>query len=98
MSKFVLTRRAKVDVQLIWNHIAEDNIDAADKVKDELRLAMRQMAEMPGMVHRRSDVIDTRLRFWLVYSYLIAYLPGTIPLQIVRVVHGSRDIGTLFNG
>ena len=44
----MLTRRAKVDVQQIWNWIAERDIDAADKVKDELRSAMKLLAQRPG--------------------------------------------------
>jgi hypothetical protein len=31
MSKFLLTSRARLDLQFIWNRIAEDDIDAADK-------------------------------------------------------------------
>jgi len=30
-----------------------------------------------------------------VYSYLIVYRPETKPLQIVRVVHGHRDVENL---
>src|SRR5690242_6411404 len=96
MSQYILSRRAKVDVQQIWNHIADENIDAADKVKDELRSAMRKLAEMPGLGHRRSDILNPQYRFWSVFSYLIAYLPDTRPLQIVRVVHGARDLRKLF--
>ena len=96
MSAYILTARARLDLLRIWNRIAEDNIDAADKVKAELRLAMQRLARMPGMGHRRSDVKNPRYRFWSVYSHLIAYYPDTTPLQIVRVVHGAQDIKKLF--
>jgi antitoxin ParD1/3/4/toxin ParE1/3/4 len=96
VSRYVLTRRARLDVQQIWNHIAQDNLNAADKVKDELRLAMRQLADMPGMGHRRSDVRNPRYRFWTVCSYVIAYLPDTTPLQVVRVIHGRQNFRRLF--
>jgi antitoxin ParD1/3/4/toxin ParE1/3/4 len=96
MSSFVLTARARLDLQLIWNRIADDSIDNADKVKDELRTAMRQLAHMPGMGHRRADVSNPRYRFWAVYSFVIAYLPDTRPLQVVRVVHGAQNFKKLF--
>ena len=96
MSRYVLTRRAKVDVQQIWNWIAGRDIDAADKVKDELRKAMRLLAQRPGIGHVRQDVSDPRYRFWGVYSYIIAYFPDTKPLQVVRVVHGARDFRRIF--
>jgi plasmid stabilization system protein ParE len=96
VSKYVLTAKARLDLRLIWLRIAEDNIDAADKVKAKLRLAMEQLARMPGMGHRRADVKNPRYRFWSVYSYLIAYYPDTKPLQVVRVVHGAQNIKKLF--
>lgn len=96
MSTYILSAKARLDLQLIWNHVAAESIDAADKVKHELRHAMEQLSQMPGMGHRRSDVQDPRFRFWPIYSYLIAYYPDTRPLQVVRVVHGSRDMRRLF--
>jgi hypothetical protein len=36
MSTFRLTRRANVDLQVIWNHIAEVSFDAADGVMYDL--------------------------------------------------------------
>jgi plasmid stabilization system protein ParE len=96
LSRYVLTRRAQLDVQLIWNHIAEDDLDAADRVKDALRSAMRKLADMPGMGHQRADVKNPRYRFWLVHSYLIGYFPDTKPLQVVRVVHAARNLKRLF--
>lgn len=96
MSRYVLTRRARLDVQEIWGYIAEDSIDAADRVMAELRSAMEGLAEMPGKGHRRSDVRNSRYRFWSVYSYVIAYFPDTSPVQIVRVVHGRRNFRRLF--
>jgi plasmid stabilization system protein ParE len=97
VSSYVLTRRANLDVQQIWNYIAEDNIDAADRVIGELRSAMQELAEMPGKGHRRSDVRNSRYRFWSVYSYIIAYFPDTKPLQIVRVIHGRRNFRRFFD-
>jgi plasmid stabilization system protein ParE len=96
VSRYVLSAQARLDLLQIWNRIAEQNIDAADTVKEELRRAMNQLVSQPGMGHRRKDVRNPRYRFWTVYSYLIAYHPDTVPLQIVRVVHGARDINRLF--
>jgi antitoxin ParD1/3/4/toxin ParE1/3/4 len=35
------------------------------------------------------------VKFWPVYSYLIVYSPDTRPLEIVRVLHGARDIAPI---
>jgi len=38
---------------------------------------------------------DAEVRFFSVYSYLIAYRPETKPLQIVAVLHARRDVAKL---
>ena len=82
----------------IWLYIAPNSVEAAQKVDDALHAAMRALARMPGMGHRRSDVDDPRILFWRVYSYLIAYRVERGTIVVVRVVHGARDIGRIFKG
>jgi plasmid stabilization system protein ParE len=81
MSRYALSARAKTDLQQIWNYIADDNIDAADKVRNEIRSALEKLARTPFIGHTRRDVKNPAYRFWLVYSYLIVYRPETSPLQ-----------------
>jgi antitoxin ParD1/3/4/toxin ParE1/3/4 len=95
MNDFILSPQAFRDIDEIWEFIAEDNLDAADRVRDEIFTACEKLAEMPGMGHLREDLADEPLRFWRVYSYLIIYRPDSQPLEIVRVLHGARDISTL---
>jgi antitoxin ParD1/3/4/toxin ParE1/3/4 len=44
------------------------------------------------MGHLREDLTDEPVRFWSVYSYVIVYDPETQPLQILRILHGARDV------
>jgi antitoxin ParD1/3/4/toxin ParE1/3/4 len=97
MTRFVLTQRARQDIGDIWDYIAEDNIDAADRVLDALSGAMMKLAQNPGMGHWREELTDKRHRFLMVYSYLIVYRYETTPLQIVRVLHAARDIQSLLS-
>lgn len=96
MTKAVLTKEARTDLQQIKDYIARDSTTAARRVVRELRAAMERLAEMPGKGHLREDLGDEALRVWVVYSYLIIYLPETKPLQVVRVVSGYRDVPKLF--
>lgn len=98
MRPYRLSAHARLDLQQIWNHIAEDNIVAADKLIDELTDAMRLLAGMPSLGHTRTDVRNPRYRFWTVHAYLVIYLVGTKPLSIYRVIHGARNIKALFRG
>ena len=95
MKRYVLTPSAKRDVNDIWDYIANDNIEAADRVLDALESAMVKLAKNPGVGHWREELADKRHRFWLVYSYLIAYRHQAKPLQIVRVLHAARDLQSI---
>ncbi len=95
MSRYVLTPQAKADLTQVLDFIRQSNGDAAVRVRAEFHNAMRKLAEMPGMGHLRTDVTGEALRFWRVYSYLVVYRPETRPLQIIRVLHGARDIMTI---
>jgi plasmid stabilization system protein ParE len=95
MKRFILTRRAKQDVNEIWDYIADDNIEAADRVLDALDNAILKLAKNPGIGHFREELADKRHRFFLVYSYLIVYRHETKPVQIIRVLHAARDVQSI---
>ena len=52
---------------------------------------MRRIAARPGLGHLREDLTDEPLRFLPVWSYLVIYRL-TDPVEVVRVVHGARDV------
>jgi plasmid stabilization system protein ParE len=94
-NRFALTPQAQADLTEISNYIRQDSPDAARRVRDELQATMRRLAQMPGIGHLREDLSDEPVRFFSVYSYLIMYRPETDPLEIVRVLHGARDVGAI---
>jgi len=98
MSKYQLTPPATSDLLEIWNFIAEDNPTAADKVIEAIFRGCQLLADSPHAGRFREDLTSLPVRFWVVqpYSnYLIVYRPETKPLQIIRVLHAARDIGTV---
>ena len=95
MKRFVLTTRAKQDLIDIWDYIADDSIEAADRVLDALETTMVRLAKNPGIGHWREELADQRHRFFAVYSYLIVYRPETRPLQVIRVLHAARDVQSI---
>jgi plasmid stabilization system protein ParE len=92
---FVLSGAAVEDLRGIYEYIAADDPRAAGRVLEDLRAAMHQLVEHPGIGHLRADLADEALRVWTVHSYLVIYRPGTQPLQIARVLSGYRDIAVL---
>jgi toxin ParE1/3/4 len=91
--RFRLAPEARQDIKEIWSYIARDSIDAAARVRHEIRDACRRLAKYPNIGHERDDLTTHEdVRFWPVYSCLIIYRPATRPLQILRVLHGKRDV------
>lgn len=64
----------------------------ADRVESVIRDRFVFLAKNPGAGHWRKDLTDEGVKFFSVYSYLIVYRPETQPLQIVAILHGSRDV------
>ena len=94
MNEFLLAPAACTDLDEIWSYHGVDlqNVDLADRIRDEIFEAFRLLAKTPGLGHSRSDLASEPLRFWAVRSYLIIYRGETRPIEIVRVLHGARDV------
>ena len=91
-----LSAPARDDLREIWGYLAKEAIlTVADRVVTELHEAMQSLAESPGIGHLRADLVDEALRIWRVHSYLVIYRADSSPLEVVRVLHGARDIRAL---
>ena len=91
MSRFVLHPEANSDLDEIWEYIAAENLDAADRVRQDLYQAITGLVSFPHKGHRRADLTSRPLRFLRVRDYLIAYAPEVQPLLVVAIIHGRRN-------
>jgi antitoxin ParD1/3/4 len=95
MSRYALTRLAKADLFDIWSYIADDSEDAANRVEQAIYDACAFVAESPLQGHIRQGLTTRPLRFWTLTkypSYMIVYRPDMVPVQIIAVLHGKRNI------
>jgi antitoxin ParD1/3/4/toxin ParE1/3/4 len=92
MNDYQLSPDALQDLKDVWDFIHSDSAEAADQVVDAIFTACEGLAAMSYKGHKREDLTSSAVRFWPVYSYHVIYRPKTIPLQIVGIVHGSRDV------
>ena len=92
MSEYVLGTAAELDLDEIWEYIAQENIDAADRWIGRLFDAFESLARNPGMGHRRDDLTAYPILFWPVGAYLILYRFQKKMIEIVAVTQGARDI------
>jgi len=94
MPSFTLTARAEEDLLDIWLYIAAENLDAADRVLDTIDSKIKLLAENPQLGPSRSDIAP-ELRYFPVGSYLVLYRIVADSVEIVRVVHGMRNLFAL---
>ncbi len=52
-------------------------------------------SKFPGAGHTRTDLSRAAVRFWPVWSFMVIYDPETSPVEILRVLHGARNLGAL---
>jgi antitoxin ParD1/3/4 len=91
MSGFVLHPQAYTDLEEIWEYIAADSLDAADRVREEIYDAIQSLVPFPYIGHSRPDLTARPLRFQSVRDYVIAYAPDEKPLAVIAVLHGRRN-------
>ncbi len=95
MAAHRLTPDALADLDEIWRFIARDDPEAADRVEETILAACKSLSQFPRQGHSRPDLTKLPVLFWTVPrypSYLVIYRPETKPLQIIRVLHGRRDL------
>ena len=84
------------DLEEIRNHIAEDNPDAAERVRAAILDAADLLAANPGIGRgiRNAKARHADIR-WLVVpkfrNYLIFYRPFEDTIMVVRVLHAAQD-------
>ena len=86
---------ARRDLDEIWDFIADDNPEAADRVIDRLRDVIQKLAEWPGMGRARPE-LGSSYRSFPVDDIVIFYRPVGSGIEILRCAHGARRIETLF--
>jgi plasmid stabilization system protein ParE len=92
MSGYAFHPEAFADLDEIWEYIARDNVDAADRVLADIHSTLATLAGSPQIGHRRPDQTARPLRFHIAGDeYLIGYAPAEKPLWVLAVFHGRRD-------
>ena len=83
--------RAETDLVEIWQVIARDDHRAADRQLDRIEAQCQLLASNPRLGRLRPEIADDA-RAWVVGRYLILYRAVDDGVEIVRVVHGARDM------
>ena len=91
MVRCLVTPRADRDLDSIWSFITPDNPRAADAMIDRLTDTFDMLLTMPQAGRLRHEFREN-LRSFAVENYVIFYRTVSEGIDILRVVHGRRDI------
>jgi toxin ParE1/3/4 len=95
MPSFRFLPLARRDLNEIWEYIAQDNLDAAERLVERIEELCELLATRPQLGRRREELAPG-LRSFPAGSYLIFYQEIHDGIEVVRVFHASRDIDSLF--
>ncbi len=87
---------AEADLIEIAEYIAHDNAEAARKIIKEITAKFALLRDNP-LIGREQNRILVNLRSFAVKKYVIFYQPFDNGVEILRVLHSSRDIENLFD-
>jgi toxin ParE1/3/4 len=97
MPRFILSEFVEPELSAIWDYIAIDNLDAADRFLEAAYGTFQELARMPGMGRTRSfpqarlhNLRSFRVRGF--ENYLIFYSPIQDGVEVFHVVHGAREL------
>ena len=91
MRRIVISPKADLDLDDQFDHIAEDNLQAAQRFLTAAQDAFIRLNRMPEL---GVPVPYKNIRLWPIThfrNHLIFYRPIADGIEIVRVLHGARD-------
>jgi len=90
-----LSARAERDLIDIWFAVAEDSPLTADRFIDKLSERVDGLADFPDRGVLRKE-FAAGLRMLIEGNYLILYRVKGDAVEVMRIVHGARQIENLF--
>ena len=87
---------ATKDLEEILRYLDQQSEVAGDRFLDDFFHATTLLAEMPGLGRvRRTRGRLKGIRSWTLKKfgeYIVFYLPIDVGIEVVRVLHGARDV------
>ena len=93
---YILSPLADEDLDEIWLHIAQDNEPAADKMIRKIFTTIDLLTKEPLLGRLRGELFPD-MRSIAVSPYIVFYRVQQDVIDIARVLHGARDIDSVFH-
>jgi len=95
MSRYRIARVARTDLKEICHYIAQDKPSAARRLRKIFTKTFQLLAAQP-LIGESCEEYGKNLRRLTEGNYVIFYRPAPGGIEVVRVIHGARDIDELF--
>ena len=95
MRQPAFTDEAAKDLNDVHDYIGRDSPSAAGSFVQMIEERCNTLAENPSLGPSRPEV-GRDIRSFPAGNYVIFYCPTEEGIDVVRVVHGARDIATMF--
>ncbi|NJK70438.1 MAG: type II toxin-antitoxin system RelE/ParE family toxin [Microcoleus sp. CSU_2_2] len=95
MNHYIIAPSASRDLNEITDYFANFNVETGERLIAAFEKKCQNLINFP-MIGRSYEDIRAGLRGVPLDGYIILYQVTTNTLEILRVVHGSRNLKTLF--
>lgn len=95
MPEVLISEQAREDLAGIWAFVAADNSVAADRTVDKISDHCLSYAHQPKLGEGRPN-LGNSIRCFSVGMYVIYYRNAEDGIEVVRVLHGARDVDRNF--
>ncbi|NHC33427.1 type II toxin-antitoxin system RelE/ParE family toxin [Scytonema millei] len=96
MNRFRLSQQAEQDLEDIWAYLAQQDELLADKQIAQILDRFPMLSQFSNMGKQRNNLLPG-LRSFPVQPYIVFYTKIADGIEIVRVLHQSRDIDSQFS-
>ena len=97
MAQILFTPLAAEDLREIWVYLAENSdSETANKFLSAIKKKCETVSEFPEIGRVRHEYL-VNLRSFPFGKYIIFYLPLEQGIEVLRIVHGSRDVQQVFD-
>lgn len=95
MNRFQISRQAEQDLEDIWCYLQQQDKLQADNQISQIINRFPMLSQFPDMGKKRDNLL-VGLRSFPVPPHIIFYTKTSDSIQIIRILHQSRDIDNQF--
>ena len=95
MSRVIRSDQAQADLEGIFDYLDSQSTQAADRFAVKFEQSCELHSAHP-LIGASAEEYARNLRYFTVWNYAIFYRPVDDGIELIRIIHGARDIPKLF--